>query len=356
MTFEERVKAGLDGKFKGLSNGLNRINSVIFGVQRSCYTLIGGASGSCKTSFEDYVLLQAIQDATGKGITINVKYYCLEISEHSKKATWLSMLIYEKYGIEVKREAINGFGDFRLTEAEQKLCNDVLPELDVIWNSIDWTFTAVNPTGVYKDAWEFMSKRGTFIYDGTYVDDKGNEKQKIEKFVPNDPEEYNVIVADHIALFSYERGFTLKENLDKLSEYAVTLRNLFGYSIHFIQQFNQGLSSVDRQKFKGVDLSPQQSDFKDSTSPYQDCDIALGLMNANKMGMEECMGYNINKTNQYPLGGCFRMLKVIKNRLSIDDVTIGLAFLGKSGRFEELPPVKKMTIEDYKKYYEMTNS
>ena len=46
----------------------------------------------------------------------------------------------------------------------------------------------------------------------------------------------------------------------------------------------------------------------------------------------------------------------IKNRLSIDDVTIGLAFLGKSGRFEELPPAKKMTIEDYKKYYEMTNS
>lgn len=355
MTFEERVKAGLDGKFKGLSNGLNRINSVIFGVQRSCYTLLGGASGSCKTSLIDYILLEAIQDAKRQGITMNITYYCLEISEHSKKATWLSMMIYQKYGIEVKREAINGFGDFRLTEAEQKLCDDVLPELNELWNNINWVFSSVNPTGVYKQAWDFMSKRGTFEYSN-YIDEKGETKQRIDRFIPNDPEEYNLLVGDHLALFSYERGFTLKENLDKLSEYSVILRNLFGYSIFWLQQFNSSLSSVDRMKFKGVDLSPQQSDYKDSTSPYADCDIALGLMNANKMGMEECMGYNINKTNQYPLGGTFRMLKVIKNRLSIDDVTIGLAFLGKSGRFEELPPAKKMTIEDYKKYYEMTNS
>jgi hypothetical protein len=30
------------------------------------------------------------------------------------------------------------------------------------------------------------------------------------------------------------------------------------------------VSSVDRLKFKGADISPQQTDFKDSTNPYQD--------------------------------------------------------------------------------------
>lgn len=45
MTFEARIKEGLSGKYSGLSNGLNRINKYIFGIQRSCYYLYGGLSG-----------------------------------------------------------------------------------------------------------------------------------------------------------------------------------------------------------------------------------------------------------------------------------------------------------------------
>jgi len=98
------------------------------------------------------------------------------------------------------------------------------------------------------------------------------------------------------------------------------------------------VSSVDRQKFKGVDISPQQSDFRDSTNPYQDCDIALGLMNAHKMDMETCLNYNINVPGaSYNLKGDFRLLKIIKNRLSRDNIAIGLLFLPKMGSFKELP-------------------
>ena len=34
MNLEERIQAGLDGKFQGLSNGFKRINSEIHGIQR----------------------------------------------------------------------------------------------------------------------------------------------------------------------------------------------------------------------------------------------------------------------------------------------------------------------------------
>lgn len=108
------------------------------------------------------------------------------------------------------------------------------------------------------------------------------------------------------------------------------------------------VSSVERQKFKGVDISPQQTDFKDSTNPYQDCDVALGLMNAYKMGMDECIGYNVNKPgSNYPLKSSFRLLKIIKNRLSRDEITIGLLFMPKAGRFKELPPVGLITEANY---------
>ena len=146
MTFEERIKEGLNGKFQGLSNGLKRINSHIFGLQRSCYTLIGGLSGSAKTTLVDFMLLNAIQDAESKNIPINVFYYSYEIDEISKKANWLSMLIYLKYDRIITPQKIKGMGDLRLTDDELRMVQDEAPEMEKIFAKITWRWETGNPT------------------------------------------------------------------------------------------------------------------------------------------------------------------------------------------------------------------
>lgn len=345
MTFEERIQKGLEGDYSGLCNGLGRINKYIFNVQRSCYTLLGGLSGSAKTTLIDFELINAIEDAEAKGIPINVFYYCLEIDEMSKRANWMSVLIYKKYGIVIAPEKIKGLGDNRLTEDELKIVLDEIPNLNMLFSKINWIFESINPTGAYNAWWKFMSARGTFIKE-KYTDEHNKEQERIVKFVPNNPDEYNIVVGDHLALFKTERGFTLKQNIDKLSEYSIICRNLFGMTFFWLQQFNQALSSIERQKFKGVDISPQQSDFKDTTNPYTDADIVLGLMNPYKMDMETCLGYAINKPgNNYNLKDRFRMLKVVKNRLSRDNIAVGLLFLAEAGSFEDLPHPDKITPE-----------
>lgn len=343
--FKKRIEDGQSGKYKGLKNGLNRLNSYIFGWQRACFLLLGGMSGSAKTTLADFMLLEAIQDARANNTQINVFYYCLEINEETKKANWLAQLIYKKYKKVVAPEKIQGLGDSRLTAEEQSMVDQVYPELEVIWNMINWTFVPINPTGIYNNFWKFMEKRGTFEYE-EYINEKGEKDKKIVRFVNNDSEEYNIIMLDHLANLKYERGFDLKQNIDKMSEYAVVLRNLFKTSILFIQQFNQGLSNIDRVKYMGVDLEPAQTDFKDSTTPYADADIVLGLLNAYKMKLDTYLGYDINKS-QKGLKHRFRALKVIKNRLSRDDVMIGLLFHPEAGRFEELPPANEMTDSQY---------
>lgn len=350
MDFKKRIEEGLKGRYEGLSNGFKRINKYIFNVQRSSYTLIGGLSGSAKTTLVDFMLLNALQDAENKKIPINVFYYSLEIDEITKKSNWLSMLIYKKHGITVSPEKIKGLGDFRLSNSELELVKAEYNNLEALFNKINWVWETANPTGIYKECWNFMEKRGNFIKQ-KYVDEFGNNKERIAKFIPNDPEEYNLVIVDHIALMSHERGFDLKQNLDKMSEYCVRLRNLFGMTFFMLQQFNQGLNSVDRQKFKGVDISPQQSDFKDSTVPYTDADVVLGIMNAHKMDMETCLGYNINNPGAtYNLKDKFRMLKVIKNRLSKDNIAIGLLFQPQMGSFEELKPSNEINAQDIIKY------
>src|SRR3990167_1912555 len=344
MTFKERIQSGLEGKFKGLSNGLQRVNKFIFGIQRSCYYLIGALSGGGKSTLVDYMLLNAIQDAEKQSIPINVHYYSLEIDGVSKKANWLSVLIYQKYKRVISPETIKGLGDFRLTVEEQEIVNSELEELEKIWSKIHWYWESINPTGIYNNLWKFMDSRGTFEKE-KYTDKDGAIKERIVRFTNNNPEEYNIVVLDHLYLLKLEKRdgqmFTFKANIDKYSEYCVALRNLFGLTFLNIQQFNQGLSSVERQKFKGVDISPQQSDFKDTTNPYQDCDIALGLLNGHKMDMETCIGYNINVAGAgYNLKDRFRMLKIIKNRLSRDNIAIRLLFQAEAGRFEELPMSK----------------
>ena len=55
MTLQERIQDGINGKFKGLDNGFNRLNKRIFGIQRATYYLIGGLSGTFKSSIIDFI-------------------------------------------------------------------------------------------------------------------------------------------------------------------------------------------------------------------------------------------------------------------------------------------------------------
>ena len=196
---------------------------------------------------------------------------------------------------------------------------------------------------MYKYWWDFMSPRGNFNYE-SYINENGEQKKRIVNFELNDPTEYNLVAMDHVSLSKIEMGYTLKQNLDKLSEYTVICRNLFKMTFIYLQQFNNQMSSIERMKFKGADISPQQSDFRDSGNLYIDSDIALGLMNAYKMDMDTCLNYNINRPGStYNLKDSFRLLKIIKNRLSRDNIAIGLLFLPKTGSFKELPEPQNMT-------------
>lgn len=350
MTLRERIQAGLEGKYAGLNNGLNRINDYIFGIQRSTYYLLGGLSGTYKSMLCDFMVQNAINDAKRKNIECNVFYYSFEIDELSKRCNWLANAIYNKYDRVVPIEKIKCLGydannpstfDKKPTPEEQILIDTCVDEVDSQMNEIKFRFESINPTGIFHELWKFAESKGTINYE-PYEDSEGNVKQRIKGYTPNNPNSYNLIVLDHCSLSKKERGYMTKEVIDKLSEYFITLRNMFGYTIILVQQFNQGLSSVERQKFKGVDISPQQSDFRDSTNTYNDADIAMGIMNAAKMDMKECLKYDITK-----LGDSFIMLKIIKNRLSKDNIAIGLYAVPKGGYFIELPKPDVINYNDY---------
>jgi hypothetical protein len=279
MSLEQRIQDGLNGKYEGLENGFNDINDYIFGVQRACYTLIGGASGSYKTTILDFIFLNALIDAEKKGIPVDAFYYSFEIDKITKKCNWLSQLAYMTYGVIIPPEKIKGLGKKnRLTPDEKSMIDTLIPEIDKLFAKIKFTFEPINPTGIYYELFNHAKEHGEILYE-EYLDEDKKPQKKLVGYKAAD-DRYFLVGLDHYYLAKKEKNFTTKENIDKLSEYFVFLRNVFGYTIFALQQFNQGLNAVDRQKFKGVDLSPQQTDFKDTTNPFQDADVVIGLMNA----------------------------------------------------------------------------
>jgi len=334
MSLEKRIQEGKEGKYKGLNNGFNSINEYIFGVQRNCYTLIGGASGSYKTTVLDFIILNALMDAEAQGTPIDIFYYSFEIDKTTKKCNWLSQLAFLTYGIVVPPEKIKGLGNNRLTEDESAIISNLIPEVEKLFSKIRFVFESVNPTGIYNDIFKHCKANGELLYE-SYFDEKGEQQNRIVGYKPKD-DRYTLLAIDHLYLLRKERNYSTKENMDKMSEYIVALRNIFGISGFILQQFNQGLSNVERAKFKGVDLSPQQTDFKDTTNPYQDADVVVGLMNAYKMGLDTSLGYRLDTFKDR-----FLMFKIIKNRLSRDNIAKGLIAHPQSGRFVELPKVEE---------------
>ena len=345
MDLRARIKESIDGQYSGLENGFDRLNEVIFGVQRRCYTLLGGQSGTYKTTLVDYILFNALEDAKKKGIKLNVFYYSFEIDKITKQCNWLSQIIYKKYKKVVPPEKIKGLGGNKLTLEEVHYLYESIEYVENLFSQINFRFQTTNPTGIYNELWSFGESQGKLIKEPyKYTDAEGKEVNgfRISSFKPNDPNSYTLVIMDHMALMKKERGFQTKELIDKYSEYCIELKNMFGFSFINIQQFNRGLSSVERAKFKGIDLSPQQSDFKDSTNPYQDADVVLGTMCPYKLDMNSCLGYDVKKLKDKMI-----MLKVIKNRLSRDNVAIGLYANPSAGAFAELPLVNSINYDDY---------
>ena len=71
-----------------------------------------------------------------------------------------------------------------------------------------------NPTGLYKDLLEIANKEGVITKDknGMFI-----------SYKPNDPKKLKIVIVDHVRKFKTERGFQMKQTIDKASEYMVIL-------------------------------------------------------------------------------------------------------------------------------------
>lgn len=351
----EDIEKGIRGDNIGIPTGFPILDSNINGIQKSLYTIVGGNSGTGKTSFVDlaYVLnpYKWITDNKGKtNVKIKWIYNSMERNTKYKLAKWVCLKMFQDHKIIIDIPTMLGWSGkkFEIEEGLKKLIFKTGEYFDEMFNSgvIDIIDGSRNPTGIFKHLEEFGEKNGTFKQTGEFS----------KVYVPNDPNLYVICINDHIGKLNSEihNGVRLtdKSLLDKHSEYMGCCRDKYGYSIIDISQFNRSIGNIERMKNKAV--SPEPDDFKGSGDMYENADIALGLFNPYKLKINDFLGYDIPKMVAKNGENRFRSVSIIKNSYGADDIIIGMNFLGENGNFREIPISDKFkeNPELYKKIVE----
>lgn len=341
MSFEDlkrEVQAGLDGRNNGIPMGFERLNRYI-GIRKAMYTLIGGLTGSGKTSFVDdaYVLnpFDWYINQKAQNLKLRIIYRSMERSRTYKFAKWVSRKIFLDHGIIIPVPKLLGWTD-KMTADEHDLFlmyEDYMESMKEVITIIDGP---ENPVGISKHIREHALANGT-IED---ID------QYNKKYVPNDENEITIVVIDHIGLLKTTKDLSTKKQLiDKMSDELRYARDMYGYSPVIVSQFNRDINNPIR--IKNGDVEPQLEDFAESSQTQNDADVVLALFDPMRYKVADPSGYDLNKLRDEFGAKYFRSLRLIKNSYGEDDVRIGLGFLGQVGMFKELPRQRDMTDSTY---------
>jgi hypothetical protein len=341
MSFEllrHEVELGLTGRNNGIPMGFNRLNKYI-GIRKGIYFLVGGLTGSGKTSFiDDAFVLNPFDwyiSQKDPRVKLRIIYRSMERSRTYKFAKWVSRRIFLDHGLVIPVSKLLGWNE-KMTSDEHDLFlmyEDYMNQMNDVITIIDGPENAV---GIAKELKAHALKNGRIEQVDEYN----------KRYFPNNDNEVTIVIIDHIGLLKTTKDQpTKKEAIDKMSDELRYARDFYGYTPVVVSQFNRSISNI--QRIKSGDVEPQLEDFAESSSTQNDADVVLALFDPIRYKVADPSGYDLERLKDNFGAKYFRSLRLIKNSYGEDDVRIGLGFLGQVGMFKELPKRIDMTDADY---------
>jgi hypothetical protein len=341
MSFEQlkqEVQLGLEGRNSGIPMGFDRLNRYI-GIRKSMYFLVGGLTGSGKTSFiDDAFVLNPFDwyiSQKDPKLKLRIIYRSMERTRVYKLAKWVGRRIFLDHGVIIPVPKLLGWTE-KMTADEHDLFlmyQDYMGQMDEVITIIDGP---ENPVGIAKELKAHAVKNGRIEQVDEYN----------KRYFPNNEREITIVIIDHIGLLKTTKDQTTKKQaIDKMSDELRFARDFYGYTPVVVSQFNRDISNPIR--IKNGDVEPQLEDFAESSQTQNDADIVLALFDPIRYKVADPSGYNLEKLKDDYGAKYFRSLRLIKNSYGEDDVRIGLGFMGQIGMFKELPKRSHMTDADY---------
>jgi len=312
------------------------------GIEQGKYYVVSGAGKSGKSQITNFLFLYTpILYAYNHQEQVRVKIFYFPLEETPEKILlrFMSYLLYtlSNHTIRISPKDLQSINaDKVVDERVLQLLHSI--EYQSILNFFEsnvYFMTERNPTGAWKVVSKYAEEAGTIHRKTIEIENNRTgvkqEKEVFDYYEPKDPNEYVIIIWDHISLTSQESGKSLKESIDKLSEYFMIFRNKYNYIPVAIQQQNSETISLDAYKHNKI--RPTMNGAADSKSPAKDCSMFLGITNPYSFEVSRYLGFDITKLKSYA-----RFFEVVLNREGESNGIIGLYFDGAVNYFTPLPP------------------
>lgn len=287
-------------------------------------------------------------------IKLKIFYFTLEISKEMKFLSLISNLLYVKENIRISPTDLKSTNANKvLDEKTLKLIEKYREYINKMNSCIEFVDSVRHPTGIYNLVREYALNNGKIHTRKITTND--NKIIEVEDYYePNNPDEYVIIIIDHISLIETERDFNTGEKLNLhqsigrlSSNYLVKLRNRFGYIPVVVQQ--QANQQESLENFKYNKLKPSVDGLADNKQTSRDCDVILGLFSPFRHEIPNYYNYDIRQFKDF-----FRSLEIINSRVGGGGVITPLYFDGAVNFFKELPP--PTDIETLQNIYKIIKS
>lgn len=313
-----------------------KLSEYLPGPQQGRYYLVSGASGSGKSQLTDDLFLFTPIDFVLEhktDIEIKIFYYSIELDGEAKMHQWQAKKLFTNYGIRTGVDILKSVGSNRVNDNIKMTVKETKLYFDRFEQNLIFREGSFSPQAIIDEVESYALNNGT-THEKEEVVDLGDGRKEVRnifnKYVPKKPNEYVIIIVDHAGLLSLEHGLSIKQCIEKLSRYFITIKNKYNYIPVLIQQQSADSENVDH--FKAGKLEPSKSTLGESKLTYNDSDIALGIFQPQKHEIKTYRGYNI-----IDMGDHYRNFSVFKNRFGISNVNVGMYFDGAINLFKELP-------------------
>lgn len=280
-------------------------------------------------------------------IKIKIFYAPLEESKEKVIMRFMRYLLYTESGFRTRvthHELTSAIEGRPVTES----ILDTL-ESDSYKNIMDFFESHVefvdskNPTGIYKTIVKYAVEHGQRLTQQVTITNDFGETRTVDKIVgykPNDPNEYVIILTDHVGLLQEESGKDKRETIKKFSEYMMEVRDFYRYTPVIVQQQNVEVQSMDAYKMNRI--SPNPGTLADCKDIRYDVNVMLGLTNPYAARLNTFLGYDITK-----LRDSQRFLEVMLARDGTQNAMKALYFDGAVSYFRELPRPDSANYSEY---------
>ena len=347
----ERRNRLKEGKINSIPSPFERFRNDFLGIERKKMYLVSSFTKGSKTQFTTFMfvitpLLYSFYNRDKA--RVKFFFYLWEETKEDFTNRIISHLLFKlsKGKIEVSpTDLMSSNNDKPLSdEALEMMDSEEFVNIMNYFEECSVFSDSQNPTGIWLECKSYAENNGTTHYKAKkYKDEFGVEKetQGFDYYEPNDSEEYRILYIDHLSLTSQERGYTLKQAMDKVGEYCILLRDRYFFSPVIIQQQNTDNESMDAIKMNK--LRPTVAGLADSKYSARNCNVFLGLFSPIKFDLNSYYGYDVTKFKDN-----IRFLEVILNRGGTMGGLTALYFNGAVCEFQQLPlPTEKDKIDKW---------